>query len=88
MSWVEWDQPQRDSEFKELSGQIYRMRNLRLRSAISYNDACQHGGDYWLLAPNGAQMFEADALDEIRRWLRLPIAKPSGNVATGEGREG
>lgn len=73
MSWVEWHRPSRDDEFKNLSSLVWRTRQMRLRSAYSYHEALAHGGDYWLA--DGAlqqQFFEADSLDEIRAWLRLP----------------
>lgn len=69
---AEWLPPPRDAEYQELHRRCRRM-GLFLGSAIYRREARWRGGDYWLTTvQGGSQLFQADKLQDIRNWLRMP----------------
>lgn len=69
---ADWLPPQRDPEYHELHRRCRRL-GLYLSSAIYHREARWRGGDYWLTTvEGGSQIFQADSLQDIRQWLKLP----------------
>jgi len=51
-----------------------KKQGLQLRAARSEDEAIEKDGDYWIICPfSRMQLFAADDLNEIARWLRIGV---------------